>query len=194
MTGDRLDALLAALDRGDDNAASELFLQCEPYLRMVVRRRLTPRLRSKFDSCDVVQSVWADVLGTLRQPDGRFPDVAHLRAFLTRATYNRFIDRLRQNRRALERETLLDERVAEALPPAKQPSPSEVAEAGELWEELLALCPPERRELLELKRQGLRLAEIAERTGLHEGSVRRILYELARRLAARRAEDERDTE
>jgi RNA polymerase sigma-70 factor (ECF subfamily) len=35
-----------------------------------------------------------------------------------------------------------------------------------------------------LKRQGLSLAEIAERTALHEGSVRRILYELARRLAA----------
>jgi DNA-binding IclR family transcriptional regulator len=30
------------------------------------------------------------------------------------------------------------------------------------------------------------LAEIAERTGLHESSVRRILYGLAKRLAAAR--------
>jgi DNA-binding IclR family transcriptional regulator len=37
-----------------------------------------------------------------------------------------------------------------------------------------------------LKRQGLLLTEIAARTGLHEGSIRRILYDLARRLAISR--------
>ena len=37
-----------------------------------------------------------------------------------------------------------------------------------------------------MKRQGLPLAEIAGTTGLHEGSVRRILYDLARRLAITR--------
>ena len=42
---------------------------------------------------------------------------------------------------------------------------------------------PAHREILILKRQGLPLAEIAARTGLHEGSIRRILYDLARRLA-----------
>ena len=37
---------------------------------------------------------------------------------------------------------------------------------------------------------GFRLGEIAARTGMHEGSVRRILYDLARRLAvARRGTD-----
>jgi DNA-binding IclR family transcriptional regulator len=34
--------------------------------------------------------------------------------------------------------------------------------------------------------QGVPLAEIADRTGLHQSSVRRILYELAKRLAAAR--------
>jgi RNA polymerase sigma-70 factor (ECF subfamily) len=52
----------------------------------------------------------------------------------------------------------------------------------------MVLCPPAHRELLRLKRQGYALAEIASRTGLHEGSVRRILYELARRLAAQGAQ------
>ena len=50
------------------------------------------------------------------------------------------------------------------------------------------LCPPAHHNLLELKRQGFPLAEIAARTGLHESSVRRILYDLARRLAAARGE------
>jgi RNA polymerase sigma-70 factor (ECF subfamily) len=48
---------------------------------------------------------------------------------------------------------------------------------------MLAQCPQGHRQILRLKRQGLPLAEIADRTGLHEGSVRRILYDLARRVA-----------
>jgi RNA polymerase sigma-70 factor (ECF subfamily) len=39
--------------------------------------------------------------------------------------------------------------------------------------------------VLVLRREGLPLAEIAARTGLHEGSVRRILRRLARELALR---------
>ncbi len=50
------------------------------------------------------------------------------------------------------------------------------------------LCPPAHRDLLDLKRRGFPLAEIATRTGLHESSVRRILYDLARKLAVVRSE------
>jgi RNA polymerase sigma-70 factor (ECF subfamily) len=52
-----------------------------------------------------------------------------------------------------------------------------------MWQQILELCPERHRGLLELKRQGLSLAEIATRTGLHQGSVRRILYDLAARMA-----------
>ena len=48
---------------------------------------------------------------------------------------------------------------------------------------MLEECSPAHREILVLKRQGLLLTEIAARTGMHEGSIRRILYDLARRLA-----------
>jgi RNA polymerase sigma-70 factor (ECF subfamily) len=65
---------------------------------------------------------------------------------------------------------------------SRQPHPGEVLQADDLWERMLALCPPEHHELLRLKREGLRLTEIAARTGMHEGSVRRVLRQLARRL------------
>ena len=52
----------------------------------------------------------------------------------------------------------------------------------ELWQRLLALCPPEHQELMRLKRDGLSLDEIAVQTGLHRDSVRRILRTLARPL------------
>ena len=187
MTGDPLDALLEKLCRGDAAAAEQVFLAYEPYLRLVVRRRLPSRLRTKFDSLDVVQSVWADVLQGFREAGWRFTDADHLRAFLVKVTRNRFIDHLRKHRAALKREQPLPEVAPERLPPSPQPRPSEVVQADDLWEQMLALCPPDHRALLEFKRQGLRLKEIAARTGLHESSVRRILYDLARRLAVQKA-------
>jgi RNA polymerase sigma-70 factor (ECF subfamily) len=181
-----LDDLLDKLTSGDEAAAERVFLTYEPYLRVVVRRHLSPGLRAKFDSVDVVQSVWADVLRGFREAGWRFADAAHLRAFLVRLTRHRFIDRLRQHRRAVEREQSLTGGDWEETLPASDPRPDDVVQADELWQQILDLCPPEHRELLRLKREGAPTSEIAARTGLHEGSVRRILCTLSRRLARRR--------
>jgi RNA polymerase sigma factor (sigma-70 family) len=185
MSDGPIDALLARLCAGDDAAAEQVFLAYEPLLRMVVRRQLSPQLRPKFDSVDVVQSVWVDLLHGFRVAGWRFADAAHLRAFLLKATRNRFLDRLRQHQKALGRELPLDGMDVEDLISPRQLRPSEVVQADELWEQVLALCPPAHRELLRLKKEGLPLADIAARTGLHESSVRRILYDLAQRLAAK---------
>jgi RNA polymerase sigma factor (sigma-70 family) len=184
MNADPLDALLDKLCSGDDAAAEQVFRAYEPYLRIVVRRMLPMPMRAKFDSIDVVQSVWADVLRGFRDGGWRFNSTAQLRAFLVKVTRNRFIDRARQNRTAVEHQQSFEACGGDELMPADTDAPSDVAEADELWERMLTLCPPQHRELLRLKRQGCSLAEIAEQTGLHESSVRRILYDLARRLAA----------
>jgi RNA polymerase sigma-70 factor (ECF subfamily) len=186
MSTASLDTLLEKLAHGESEAAERVFRNYEPFLRAMVRRRLTPPLRAKFDSMDVVQSVWADVLEGLRQAEWQFNDQDHLRAFLARVTYNHFVNHCRRHSPELEREERLREAALSTLPATGQPRPSQVVQADELWETMMDLCPPAHRELLELKRQGLPLAEIAARTGLHESSVRRILYELAKRLAAER--------
>jgi RNA polymerase sigma-70 factor (ECF subfamily) len=98
-------------------------------------------------------------------------------------TRNRFVDRVRQHQAATEQQRELVDST-----PAAGPAPSEEAQAAELWEQLLGLCPPAHRELLRLKREGYSLAEIAAQTGLHPSSARRILYDLARELAARKAQ------
>jgi RNA polymerase sigma-70 factor (ECF subfamily) len=177
------DDLLERLRRGEDAAAEVLFRIYEPYLRKVARRQLPRQLRAKFDSRDVVQSVWAHFLQGLRDASWQFVDSTHLRAFLATMTRNRLTDRIRHFHHALERERSLADTDAARLPAAAQPRPSELVRADDLWERLLALCPPEHHELLRLKRQGWPLAEIAARTGLHEGSVRRILRKLARQVA-----------
>ena len=185
MGDEPLQRLLQQLSGGDPEAAEQVFRTYEPYLRKVVRRQLPARLRVKFDSIDVVQSVWADVLKGLRQSDWRFESVAQLRAFLVRATRNRFIDRVRQHDVVLAHEDAVPAGDLARTCAAPSAAPSENAQAGELWERMLTLCPPDHQKLLELRRQGYTLEEIAARTGMHEGSVRRVLRTLARQLAFR---------
>jgi RNA polymerase sigma-70 factor (ECF subfamily) len=188
MNSPSIDDLLEKLCSGDGEAAEQVFLAFQPYLREVVRQDLPDRFRAKFDSADVVQSAWVQLLKGFRESGWRFADTAHLRAFLLTVTRHRLTDRLRRYQTALACERPLVANKDESSALSCQPRPSEVAQADELWERLLALCPPAHHELLRLKRQGLRLAEIAARTGMHEDSVRRILRKLAQQLASERAE------
>jgi RNA polymerase sigma-70 factor (ECF subfamily) len=183
MSTPHLESLVQQLEQGDFAAAERVFVAYEPYLRKVVRRLLPAHLRGRFDSLDIVQSVWADLLDRLRGAGWRFEDAGHLRAFLVTVTRNRFLDRLRQHNASQAREEWAARRDAAALAPA----PGEVAEAAELWQRMLALCPPAHREILYMKREGYPTGEIAEQTGLHVNSVRRILSTLARRLAQQEA-------
>jgi RNA polymerase sigma-70 factor (ECF subfamily) len=183
MTDDPVENLLEQLSRGDVAAAEQVFVTYEPYLRLVVRRLLPAHLRARFDSVDIVQSVWADLLERLRAAGWRFRDAEHMRAFLVMVTRNRFLDRLRQHEASIARERAAPGKESGPLAPAPQPGPSEVAQAEELWERMLALCPPEHQDVLRLKREGLSVEEVAARTGLHPGSIRRILRTLAQRLA-----------
>jgi len=184
MTTGPLEDLLEKLNNGDATAAEQVFRAYEPYLRKVIRRQLPARLRPKFDSLDIVQSAWRDILHGLQKAGWRFTSTAQLQAFLVKVTRNRFIDRYRQHHTAAERQQELSIHELQSLPATQEADPSARAEADELWERLLQLCPPEHHELLRLKRQGVPLPEIAAHTGLHAGSIRRILRTLASRLAS----------
>src|SRR5271170_5186566 len=92
MSKDPLDELIERLNKGDMSAAERAFVAYEPYLRMAVRRRLTGPLRTKLDSMDIVQSVWADVLSGFHNARRKFTDRSHLRAFLVKVARNRLID------------------------------------------------------------------------------------------------------
>lgn len=131
---------------------------------------------------DVVQSVWADVLRGFREAGWHFADAAHLRAFLVKLTRNRFIDEIRRHRTAVREHSLVG--LASALEPVSRlPTASELAQADELSERMLAACQPEHREIVKLRLRGMPVAEIAGRVGLHVGSVHRILQDLACRVA-----------
>jgi RNA polymerase sigma factor (sigma-70 family) len=183
---DFLDGLLARLNAGDELAVKQLFVAYEPFMRMVIHRQIAGPLRAKFDSADIVQSVWVDFIDGLQKSKWTFENVEQFRAFLVKMTRNRFIDRLRKHRESLRREVTLPFQNTNALPADPAPRVSEDFYADELWQQMIEACPTAHHELLTLKRQGASIAEIAQRTNLHESSVRRILYEIARRVTRMR--------
>jgi RNA polymerase sigma factor (sigma-70 family) len=183
MSTASLNELLEKLCQGDAAAAEQVFATYEPYLRQVVRRQLPVGLRAKFDSLDIVQSAWCDLLHGFRTGGWRFANATQLQAFLVKVTRNRFIDRCRTHATATAREQSLADLEPRRMPLSAQPGPDDEAQAEDLWRRMLALCPPEPHDLLRLKRAGVPLPEIARQVGLHVGSVRRILRTLALRLA-----------
>jgi RNA polymerase sigma factor (sigma-70 family) len=184
MKFDPIESMFMHLRDGDLVAAEKVYNAYQPYLHRFVHRRLPAQLHSKLDSTDIVQSVWADLIVGFREHRWDFADEKRLRAFLVRAARNRIVDRFRQHRAAADKERPLSRDGSHV---AQEPlsSPTAVAQADDVWQQMLAICPPEHHELLSLKRQGHSLAEIAARTGLHEGSIRRILRALAGKFAVR---------
>jgi RNA polymerase sigma factor (sigma-70 family) len=181
MTDTPIGELLGRVRNADEAAAGELVRTFEPFLRGLVRRRLPAEVRGRFDSADVVQSAWASLLGGLRDGRWEFADAAHLRAFLARVVLFRLYDRARSALAQTGREEPLGEFAADL--PGGEPRPSEHVRAAAAWDALLAACPPEHRPILHLRRLGYSCEEIGAETGLHPGSVRRVLRNLARKVA-----------
>jgi RNA polymerase sigma-70 factor (ECF subfamily) len=181
MTDDAIEKLVARLRAGDEAAAGELYRAFEPFLRGLVRRRMPGQVRARFDSIDVVQSAWASLLDGLREDRWKFADASHVRAFLARVVLCRLYDRGRK----VLLQTAREEPLAGLGPAlaAPDPRPSEHARAAAAWETLLAACPPEYQPIVRLRRDGYSCEEIGQRMGRHPGSIRRILRQLARRVA-----------
>jgi RNA polymerase sigma factor (sigma-70 family) len=186
MSEQSLDRWIERLNNGDAEAVEHVLSAYEPFLRIAVRRRLGRGLRSKVDSMDIVQSVFADVIRGFRNGGWRFDGRPQLQAFLRRIAWRRLADRYQEHRKALGKEQSLDDTGPANLPQSGAPRPSQVAQGREFLERVLQACPPAHRDVVRLRMSGYRHAEIAARTGLHEGSVRRILYDLARRMSIAR--------
>jgi DNA-directed RNA polymerase specialized sigma24 family protein len=130
-----------------------------------------------------VQSVFADLIRGIRLGGWHFAGRPQVEALLRRIAWRRLADRYQKHARAIEREHSLDDTPPHLLRDAAQSRPSQEAQGREFWERILSACPPAHHEVVRLRMNGFRMGEIAGRTGLHEGSVRRILYDLARRLS-----------
>jgi RNA polymerase sigma factor (sigma-70 family) len=179
--------LVAAASSGSDSAARELIDLYGDAVSRAVRRRLGTSLRTVFDSEDFTQAVWASFFtDRARLAEFRHPD--DMVAFLASVARNKVVDasrRQRAQKRAADRNRSTD---APPAPPeaisARQATPSEIAVSREMLERIAAEFPPHYRQILEMRASGLTYAEVGEQLGMHEGSVRRIVHKIYRRVAA----------
>jgi RNA polymerase sigma factor (sigma-70 family) len=117
--------LMRELRAGSQEAARKIFEQYGNYIFRVVRRRLRRELRSKFDSQDFVQSVWASVFADVEQlGDFNHPD--DFIRYLARMAANKVIDESRRRfggRRNITRERRLPEPTDGDSPTYASPAP-----------------------------------------------------------------------
>jgi RNA polymerase sigma-70 factor (ECF subfamily) len=145
-------------------------------------------LRSRFDSLDFLQSVWGSFFHRIRTGSNDLIEEHSLIAFLAWAARNKVIDEYRRatsQKKDITREQRLDlGGEAEESYQNVQPTPSEVAQARETFDRLRDRLPADRRVILELKAAGHSSREIADRLGISERTVQRLLEELRGRAEA----------
>jgi RNA polymerase sigma-70 factor (ECF subfamily) len=179
--------LMQRVRAGDPRAAEEVLERYkEPVLR-VVRRYLHQRLRTQYDSVDILQTVWASFF---QVPPERytFETPEALIKFLSQMAHHKAVNvfrrRLLAAKHNINRQVSLQEPsngLEQALP-GRQPTSSERVIAEELWERIIRGQPPRVRQVLEMLRQGHTQREVAERFGLHPKTIQRLLEKLLPRV------------
>ncbi len=180
--------LMQQVSEGSEMATRELVVSYGTHLLRVVRKKLNPALRSKFDSQDFVQAVWASFFA-FRPERYKFDQEEQLVAFLSEMAKNKVVEAVRQRmvsqKYNVNRECSLD---GPTIPEEKpcignNPTPEEIAIAREEWERLLEDQTVHYRRILELLRGGHCRQDVARDLGLSEKTVYRVLRRLSPRLA-----------
>jgi RNA polymerase sigma-70 factor (ECF subfamily) len=191
---DDLAGLVERVKAGDADAISDFVRRFEGEVRAMVRGRLPQALRSKFDSMDFVQAIWESILIKDGQDLNQFTDEQHVRAFLAGVARNKVYaehrKRTRTRRYNLKREEPLYIKRGDREQPRElqspDPTPSQDAQVGDRYAQIVAGRTPKEVEVIELRRQGLTFEEIAAQTGIGERSVRRIIDSIRERMEERR--------
>lgn len=189
------EVLLNRIRQGDEQAIATLVDTYGSHLIRAVRKTLCTEIRSKFDSHDFVQAVWASVFAA---PDRlkRIQDPAQLVGLLKVMARNKVVDENRRRTQS-QRHSVYQE---QQLPMDRQgqdqllssaPGPVELAIAREEWGKLLEGYPEHYKQIATLKLAGQTNRAVALQLGVNEKTVRRVLKRLQQSAESRQgAEDE----
>jgi RNA polymerase sigma factor (sigma-70 family) len=185
-THEEFRGLMARVLARSDSAAEELLKQYEPELLRAIRRRLNPKMRSKFDSLDFAQDVWKSFFVAVT-PD-RFQTPKDLAAFLATVAKYKVIDAVRQRlkfkKHNVQRERSINDSqwsLQDALT-AAQATPSEVVSTEEQWQAFLRTEPLVYRRVFVLLREARTPQSIADELGIGVRTVRRLAARLKAEL------------
>ena len=175
--------LMQRVERGEQQAAWELLESYGSHLQRYVRRSLSREMRTRFDSVDFVQVVWASFF---REPEKlrRIHSPAELMAYLATLARNKVVTEVRREvqsqKRDLRREIRLDSvhDKGQGDLASRDPTPSAVAMFRERWNRLVDGQPAQVRRIVELRFAGATYTEIAEQLHIHERTARKAIERL----------------
>jgi RNA polymerase sigma-70 factor (ECF subfamily) len=177
--------LMQRVSEGSEDAVKELLARYGPSILRVVRRRLSRKMRSKFDSEDFTQSVWGSFFAA-RGLD--FPTPEAFVAYLVKMTRNKIVDAFRRRhvlkKHNVNREHSLEGSAAAEVRelPGTQPSPSQMLVARERAEQVAHKLPAHAQLILEFLRQGNTHEQIAAALNVNEKTIRRLVDKIAPKL------------
>ncbi len=179
--------LLHRIKEGSEEAMLELVEKYGQHVFRAVRRKLNRKMRSKFDSGDFVQAMWASIFEN-RARLFEFTTARDLIVFLSRVAHNKVIDEIRRRLvlqgRNLKREVRLDQTNVGKSAVSRGPTASEVFIAGESLQQMTARHSTRSQIVFELRRNGATYAEIASVLGVTSKTVQRVLQRLRREVVS----------
>ena len=178
--------LLDEISRGSEEATRNFIDLYGPHVQRAVRRRLNVRMRSRFDSHDFMQAVWASFFARLPDLRDVLERPSSIIRFLARMASNKVVDEYRRCFESEKNNVLREQRITDDLSPSgrhRPPRPSEFAIAHEQWARLVEGQPEHYQQILTLRVAGETHKEIARRLNVSERTVRRVIKKLAERLA-----------
>lgn len=181
----QIDEWLRQARAGSTEAAQCLIDFCRPYLAIVIRRRLDEarKLRRLYDTDDVVQDAGLAVsAGEI--PVEAFDSMGRFHAYLCSVVNNNLSLKVRTHLQTaksdLGRDVPLEDpkhRIHEEVI-APHPGPDRALERKEIWRKLMDQLSEREQQIVELARLGHSRTEIADRMGVDEKTVRRLIGKL----------------
>jgi RNA polymerase sigma factor (sigma-70 family) len=186
-----LSELLEKAWNDSDGSAQEVVERYGPYILRAVRRRLDKKLRSKFDSVDFVQAVWASFFAM--PPDRlQFKQHQELVNFLMGLARNKVVDVVRQRLETQKYDVKRERRLIDSAAldegdlASRGPTASQVAIAREEWQRAESPETPRDERIVNWLKRGQSLESIAQEIGVSVKTVRRVLDRLKQHHGERR--------
>jgi RNA polymerase sigma factor (sigma-70 family) len=188
--------LMGEVASGSEDAIWQLAQTYTPYIVRTVRLSLSPKLRSKLDSQDVAQTLWASLL-LKRTELARLKTPQQLIAYLAKATKHKVIDAARHYRTQkhdITREQSLDkgepadahggnQHNARNRLFSRETSPSTAASLRERFNSVLTNATERDRKILHLRLRGCTFATISLKLKIDERTARRAICALVDQLS-----------
>lgn len=184
--------LMERIRTGDQAAAWELLDTYGSYLMHVIRQNLPTRLRSKFDSTDFYQNVWASFFGqpeVFQRLDGPKDLLNYLRGMARKKLLMENRRRFQTQKYDMNKESSLDDAPpvdahSEGAPAKKEPpdkrqsTPSQVAMVREEWDQWMSKQTLVHQKVVALRFKGLSFEQIAQELRISERTARRVIDQL----------------